>query len=285
MHVNPTSAPTYLYPSRQRMSFYPPTAPPSSYYTPWLWLDGDPAPGYNTGTWSTHITNRLNQPSPLTASIWGEYNTHTNSGTINVRFRNDSNATINANVLFVITEDNIAYTMPNGDGVHNHVARQFIPDHIGTAVSFNSGDSITVSYPFTIQSNWNAQNIEFVAIIQTPVLVGSTKEILQGAKIGILDLAGVEELQNHPPVNSFHLRVLPNPCVNQARFSFTLPAGSSYQINIFDASGRAVKTINGVATGNNDVVNCDLKNSVASGVYFYRFESTVSNKVGKIIVK
>jgi hypothetical protein len=250
-----------------------------------MWFDGNAQGGYNTSTWTTLITNRMNQPSPITESIWGEYNMQTGSGTIYARFQNDSNASINANVLFVITEDNIAVSAPNGDNMHNHVARAYIPSYNGTSVTVNVGTPVTVSYPFTISPSWNGHNIEIVAMIQNPIAVGTTKEILQGAKIELLNLPGVEESRNDIPITPSNLTVLPNPCVNEARFNFTLPSGTQYRIGVFDISGREVKSLNGVATGRNELVNCDLRGAVNSGVYFYKFESNIANTSGKIIVK
>jgi len=282
MHVSPTTAPTYLYAARQRMGFYPPSAPPSSYYTPWLWLDGDQSPGYNTSSWSTYITNRLSAPSPITESLWGEYNLQTGNGTIYGRFQNDSNATVNANIVFVITEDNITYMMPNGDNTHNHVARAYIPSYTGVPVSIPSGSQQTVSYPFTILPSWNLHNLEIIAFIQNQTLVGSTKEILQGAKSKIEDLIGIEEPRNDMPITASKVSVLPNPGINGTRFAFSLPMGTEYKINIFDVTGRTIKTLKGTGSGQRTVVKCELSEA---GVYLYRFESNTLNTTGKIIVK
>ena len=282
MQINPTGTPVYLYEARQRMGYYPPTAPPSSYYTPWLWLDGDQSPSYNYGSWPTYITNRLSLASPITESLWGECNLQTGNGTIYARFQNDSNATVNANVLFVITEDNLHYLMPNGDSMHNHVARDYIPSYTGNPVSIPSGSQQTISYPFTISSSWNAHNVEIVAFIQNQTLIGNAKEVIQGGKISLISLPGVEESHNDIPIEQA-VKVSPNPNINGAKFSFSLPAGTHYTINIFDAAGRSVKTLTGFASGKNDFVQWTANSR--AGIYFYNFESNVTNTSGKIIVK
>ncbi len=147
-------------------------------------------------------------------------------------------------------------------------------------------DSITVSYPFTINSSWVANRCEIIAMIQNPNLVGQTKEIWQGAKalISELPMAAVEENLSSTK-NEQNVKVSPNPCANHVRFAFSMNIGDEYRVAIYDASGRAVKQIQGTAQTNNNTVDCNLKNSVAPGVYFYRFESIQINTTGKIIVK
>jgi len=256
---------------------------PGPYYTPWLWFDGNAQGGYNTGAWASLISNRINQPSPITESIWGEYNTMTGNGTIYARFQNDSNATINANVLFVVTENNILIHTPNGDSVHNYVARAYVPSYSGSPVTINIGAAVTVNYPFTISASWNVHNIDIIAMIQNPVAVGTTKEVLQARKISILSLPGVEESNNNIPIKPSVVTVAPNPSVNGTKFAFSLPHGTAYKITIFDVMGRTIKTLNGIASGANELVQWHP--NVQAGVYLYRFESSVTNTNGKIIVK
>lgn len=95
-------------------------------------------------------------------------------------------------------------------------------------------------------------------------------------------LSGVEEGRNDLPIGKHSVHVLPNPGVGETRFAFTLPAGNGYKINIFDVSGRIVKTLNGVAGGKQELVKCELNKA---GVYFYHFESKTVNSTGKIIIK
>jgi hypothetical protein len=47
--------------------------------------------------------------------------------------------------------------------------------------------------------------------------------------------------------------------------------------------GRNVKTLSGKASGKNDFVQWHPE--VRAGIYLYRFESSVTNTSGKIIVK
>ena len=274
----------YLYEAHQRWYSYPPPYNGTSYATPWLWYDGNPHGSYIYTNWQNLIVNRMNVASPVTITMWGNYNATTRSGTINARFRNDTPYPLAGNVLFVITEDSIQLSTPNGDLWHNHVARDYVPDYIGSAVEIAGGDSLTYSQPFTLLSNWNLNRCEIVTFFQnTRLAPDSTKEMYQGSMIKVRDiLSGIEEERNDLPIGSHSVQVLPNPGVSETRFAFTLPTGNRYKINIFDVSGRTVKTLNGVAGGKRELVKCELNKA---GVYFYHFESEVVNSTGKIVIK
>jgi len=256
--------------------------PTGTIYTPWLYLDGTSISTSYTG-WPSLITNRMNQASPVTESIWGTYNVQTNTGTVYARFQNDSNATIDANVIFVVTEDNISYSAPNGDNMHNHVARSYLPNTSGTPITVRNGFPETVSQQFTLQPSWNVHNVEIVAMIQNPVQgTNSTREVLQAATTRVDGMSGIEESKNDMPITASKVNVLPNPGINGTRFVFSLPMGTEYKITIFDVMGRTIKTLKGTGSGQRTVVKCELNKA---GVYLYRFESNLSNSSGKIIVK
>ena len=292
MHVSSNAYGMYLYEARQRWFSYPPP-----YYlggtwywaTPWLWYDGDPhSDWYNT--WESKIVNRMNQPAPVTATMWGDYNASSMTGTIYAQFRNDSTETLNGHVLFVITEDSIQTSppVPNGDVWHNYVARDYLPNYTGTLVNIPAGDSVTVSEAFTIDAEWNRYKLTFVTWFQDDVLQpDSAKEIWQG---GMIDFSvfGIEEVPAED-VSLQKVNVAPNPCVDGTKFSFNLPTGSEYKIDIFDVTGRHVKTLAGLSSGNQEVVAWNLKDDrgfvIGAGVYLFRFESNVVNTNGKIVVR
>lgn len=181
MHIANNSYGMYLAEAVQRMTWYPPPQG-GSYYTPWLWYDGNQHGSYDYANWQSRIVSRMNQTSPVTITMWGTYNPGTRSGTIYARYRNDGTFTINGNALFVLDEDSIYQPTPNGDQWHNHVARDYIPNYVGSSVSIPAGDSVTVSQPFTLQLGWNSNRCEIVTWIQNPVMQSdSTKEIWQGS--------------------------------------------------------------------------------------------------------
>ncbi len=221
--------------------------------------------------------------------MWGTYNQGTGNGTVYVKFKSDTTATVTGRVRFVLTEDSLYYSAPNGDLWHNHVARDYLPDTGGTAVTIAPGESVIVSRNFTVQSGWNANRCEIVAWIQSTVLLpDSTRDIWQGGMIKVTDLTAVEEDISQKPV-MLTISPVPNPCVDHTKFTFTLNKGEAYTISIFDVTGRKVREIKGYSSGNKQTIEWDLKNQtgqkVNSGVYLYRFISLNTEKTGKIVIR
>lgn len=289
MHIS-SSYPLYCAEARQRMYSYPPPYyyGGSWYYaTPWLWYDGDPHGSYVYSTWESKIVAEMNRPTPFTCAMWGTYTPP--NGVVYAKFRNDSTATLTGRIRFVLTEDSLYYSAPNGDLWHNHVARDYLPDTSGTPVTLNPGDSITVSRNFTIQTGWNASRCEIVTWIQSTVLLpDSTRDIWQGGLIKVYELTYVEEDGSKNELSE-PISPIPNPCVSRTRFTFRLNSGTLYEINIFDVTGRKIRTIKGLATGNEQIVEWDLKDgsgrTMGSGVYLYRFETKETSSSGKIVIR
>jgi hypothetical protein len=280
----------FLQEARDRWFWYP---PPYWYQnqwwwaTPWLWFDGDPhCESYST--WQYKIEQRLDVRTPVTISMWGDWWPAQGTGTIYAKFRTDSTTALDGRVLFVVTEDSIYKIVNNGDQWHNNVARDYIDGHLGTIVNIPAGDSITLSRPFTLDTLWNPDMIQFVTWIQDlDMTTDSIIEIWQG---GILDIEelGIKELENNQ-IATANVSPIPNPAVNGTRLSFTLPTGEDYRVAFYDISGRKIRTFSGFASGNEESIEWNLRDEqgtrVSAGVYLYRFESKTVNASGKIIVR
>ena len=291
MHVVNNSYGMYCYEALQRMYFYP--APVNyggnwGYYTPYLWFDGQKG-STSYSSWQSYITNRMSQPAPVTITMWGDWFPAQGTGTVYAQFRNDTSVTLNGQVVFVATEDSIYRATSNGDLWHNHVARDYLPTQNGETVAIPAGDSVTLSRTFTLQPTWNPDMMEFVAWLQDVNMSphDSTIEIWQGAILDIDEL-GIEEFGNNSIVQS-SIKPIPNPAVNNTRFSFTLADGELYSITFYDVSGRKINTLSGIASGSEEVVEWNLRNEqgtrVSSGVYLYQFESSEITTSGKVVVR
>jgi hypothetical protein len=290
MHVVNNAYGMYCAEALQRMYYYPPPHYQGGwgYYTPYLWFDGDKGT-VSYLTWQDSINTRINIPSPVTITMWGDWSPTQGTGTVYAQFRNDSTVTLNGSVNFVITEDSIYRVTPNADQWHNHVARDYLPTQTGESVSIPAGDSITKSRSFTLDTLWNPDMIEFVTWIQNPIMnpADSAKEIWQGAILDIDEL-GIEEFGN-TTIAAANVTAIPNPCIDGTRFSFTLPSGERYTISIYDVTGRKIQTIHGIASGSEENTEWNLRNEkgmrVSAGVYLYRFESEKVNTTGKVVVR
>lgn len=275
------------------MYMYPPpywTGSGWGYATPWLWHDGDKHGSYDYSNWSSRITARMNRPSPITQTFWGTYNGSTRQGTAYAKFRNDSTSSITGRVIFVVTEDSCYYVAPNGDNWHNAVARDFLPDQNGQVVTIASRDSVLISRPFTLAAAWRVNFCHVVAFIQSDVLQpDSDKVAYQGGDRKISQFTQIEDEKNTVPEYTI-CNPTPNPFSSRTSFSFSLPAGTHYTLNIFDILGRNAKTISGIASGKrNETVIWDRTNhngtKLPSGVYLYRFTTSSTSRDGKIIVR
>jgi len=236
------------------------------------------------------ISQRMTEPAPVTATVWGEYIPAASAGTISAQFRNDSSATIYGRVMFCITEDSLYYPAGNGDQWHNHVARDYLPNYMGESVSIPAGESLTVSQEFTIAPTWNTEKLNFVAWIQdASMLPDSTIEIWQGGQLPFAELTVGTQEYGKEEASISRIAAVPNPCVNGTRFAFTLPAGESYRIFLYDVGGRLVRTMQGTGSGSEQTAYWDLKNDngtrVSAGVYLYRFDSAENSTSGKVIVQ
>ncbi len=294
MHID-LQFPLSLAEARARWFTYPAPYPSGNswyYVTPWMWIDGNPH-CYRTQPFAflpadSLLAERMNVPSPFTVTMWGTYDAGSGTGTINAQFRNDSTAALTGRVLFVITEDSLNFVGPNGDAWHNQVARDYIPDTLGSLHSIAAGESLTVSQPFTLDPSWNAARIKITTFIQDTLMQpDSVIEIWQGGMIH-LDELGVTEYGD-ASIAEVGITAAPNPCVTNTRFTFTLGTGERYEINIFDVTGRRISVIDGIASGSEESLSWDLRDHkgarVSSGVYLYRFESTQTRTTGKIVVK
>jgi len=259
------------------------------YVVPWLYFDGNKHGTSLYSAWESIIVERMDQPAPVTITMWGNYTQARGSGTIYARFRNDSTEAIVGRVIFVITEDSIYYEAWNGDNWHNHVARDYLPTQYGEIVNISAGDSVDVSQPFTIHAGWNTDRCNIITWIQNDVMqLDSTKEIWQGGIMKVTELAGIEteSISDHLPSM---VTTIPNPCTEGTAFLFYLPQGVEYSITLFDVMGRQIRRLHGVSYGYQESVKWDRKDdkggTVNAGIYLYRFASPVLNTTGKLVVK
>ncbi len=276
----------------QRRYYYPPPYwyNNSWYYAfPWLWYDGNKHGSYQYAQWEAKITARMAIPAPFRAAMWGDYSPVEGSGTVYACFWNDSSIALTGRVQFIITEDSLYYVGTNGDPWHNHVARDYLPDHNGEVVSIPAGDSLILSRPFQIEPTWDETMCEIVSFIQDDSLQPDTiKEVWQGALIKVSELTGLMEVPSQQ-LKRFFVQATPNPCTQDINFSFFSAHASSYRITVYDITGRQVYQQTGKTTGTIQTLNWDLtdqtKRHITPGIYLYRLESGIQSAGGKMVVR
>lgn len=273
----------FLQEGYDRIHYYPPPYY-EMYITPWLWYDGNQHGGMDYNQWESMIVARMNQPTPVTIHLDGEYSPTNNTGTLYATFKNDSSTMITGRVIVVITEDSLFYPAPNGTIWHSNVPRDYLPDNNGTNVSIPAGDSITITMPFTTHPNWNKIHCKIKTWIQNDIMQpDSTKEIWQGALVNLLELGINENYQGD--TKKLNVQVLPNPCLRNGFVQFNLNIGTSYEISIFDCTGRRINRF----SSNVKSIRWNLRDShgklLSPGIYIYRLVSDNYVTSGKIIIE
>lgn len=265
-----------------RTSFYSFAGYPS------LFRDGkDIWTGSSPRDWRDSVNARALRPAPVTMTISGSYNASNNQGTVTIQVRNDSSATItNSKVYICITEDSLYNVDANGHAWHNHMFRDFLPDQNGDTVTVAAGQTRSVTKSFTINGAWNETRCSVAAWYQQS---GGIKDAFQSGWRKVMSLVPIEEMEPAPVTATPIVHLLNNPCAVAARLQVELRCGASYSLTIYDNMGRVVRNCIGITHQDRDVISWDLKDdhnqSVASGVYLYRFTSGAGSATGSIIVK
>lgn len=281
----------YLPEALNRMHYYPPpcsTVGNWFYTSPWLWYDGDKHGTEDYNTWEPKIVNRMMHDAPVTLTMGGIFSANEDTGRVYAHFRNDSTDTITGRVIFVITEDSLFYPSPNGDLWHNHVPRDYVPDHNGQVVSIAPGDSLTIDQFFSLDTLWNDEMCEIVTWIQNDSMsADSIKEIWQGAMIKVTDLTGIHEQETN--VVRSRVDAYPNPCARDITFMLDIPSRSAYTLILYDVLGRPVRRFSGTAPVGRHEVTWNLLDmagrKVGTGIYFYYLKHKDTQVHGKIVVR
>jgi len=100
---------------------------------------------------------------------------------------------------------------------------------------------------------------------------------------------GVEESSLTTPAGYKLSENLPNPFTSATAISYQLPQESEVSLVIYDASGRAVRTlVSGRKDAGYHTVSWDTRNgsgkAVPAGVYFYRFQAGDYREIRKMIL-
>ncbi len=285
MHID-VAYPLYSYEARQRMYYYPPPYFQGGqwyYVTPYLWADGTRA-GWNYNTWQGTIEARMYEDARIAITLSGVYNPATRSGRITANFTNEDLSPITGRIQFVIVEDSLYYVGPNGDPWHNHVARDYLPDHNGEVVTIPGGQTITRYRDFILSTDWNPDRCEMIVFIQDDYMQpDSNKFVYQGSKMKIREFVAVEEAS----YSNIRHNVYPNPISNFAIFNLSNPQKRPVEIRIYNSDGRLVNKLS--ASGSNSpslIWHRDDKDGkrVESGVYFYQIGSEGDIATGKLVV-
>lgn len=282
-HIS-SSYPLYNAEGRSKMYSYPPPFN-GGYATPWAWIDGRNATYLYNG-WAGYISQRMLQPTDVRLNITGTYNPTSRQGTVQAVFYNSGLTTVTGRCQMVVTEDSLYYAGPNGDPWHNHVCRDYLPDHLGTPITIPAGGYDTVIQNFTLQPGWVERMCKVVVYAQDPsVHPDSGYGGIQAGQIAVLGLTGISE-PNVPTAfyQNIAAEVAPNPCRDRAVFRFVAPAGQSFRLGIYRPDGTLVEKYEGAGRSGETQFGWRRSAGFPAGVYAWRLECGSAVQTGKLIV-
>ncbi len=232
---------------------------PGDHIVPQLYIDGHRHPGWYY-QWEDSIVPRMNQPAPVTINMIGSFNPANGQGSVSATYRNDSTATIQGRIMFVIVEDSVYYMDSLAGQMkewHNHTARDYIPGPLGTMVTITPGDSLIYTQPFAVQPSWRYNYCSIITFIQDTIVRPDTvtQNIWQGAMIKVSSMIGICEQEKKQIIDYYSPTIISN----------TMPIVTDYKCRIFDITGREIITSN-----------------PAPGIYFLESNGKIINKIIKI---
>jgi hypothetical protein len=279
-HIS-SSYPLYCAEGEAKWYLYPP--PYGGYATPWIWIDGRQR-GYDYSQWTGYVAQRRAVPTDVMINLTGSYNSGIRTGQIIIEFYNGSDSIINAAAQVVVVEDSCYFLGPNGDGWHNHVCRDYVPDPHGTPISLQPGVYDTLIRRFTIDSNWNATRCKIVVYLQNMTIqADSSMPVYQGAETKVVQLTGIDE-KSSIKIQPVKVSVNPNPCRENVRFNLADISGESYRLSIYRIDGSLVREFKGTNSNLNWNLTDKQGRKLQAGVYHYRLQTANRSTSGKIII-
>ncbi|MCX6843123.1 MAG: Omp28-related outer membrane protein [candidate division WOR-3 bacterium] len=273
-----SSYPLYNAEGNSKMRMYPPPYQ-GGFATPWLWVDGK-SRGYSYNQWAGYVVSQISVPSDVSITHVGTtYDPALRNGQVQVECYNGGSDPIDAALQVVITEDSLHYTGPNGDPIHNHVCRDYVPNQAGTPATLAAGarDTITVSY--ALQSGWVEENVKLVVYLQNMTTQpDSSKPCYQSAIGGVLSFTGVEE-SKLLAARDLRVSVSPNPCRTGCEFTLSGAAAHGARIAVYTPDGRLVSSLQTAANR-----AAWSRAGVSRGIYLYRVNAGTATAEGKLVV-
>jgi hypothetical protein len=185
-----------------------------------------------------------------------------------------------AGLQVAITEDSLYYTGPNGDPLHNHVCRDYVPNQNGTTLTLGPGATDTVVVPYSLDPSWVDKNVKLVVYLQNmTVQSDSSMPCYQGLVGNVLDfVAGVEESKLLVG-RDLRVSVSPNPCRTGCEFTLSGAAARGAQITVYTPDGRQVSNVQ--TAGNRASWS---RAGLSRGIYLYRVNAGTATAEGKLVV-
>jgi hypothetical protein len=202
----------------------------------------------------------------------GEYDDTVNDGLLNIDITATENINdINLRIRIALTESELFFSAPNGLEWHHQVMRDIIPYPYGIPIEIESGETISLSEPFSCPEPLVSGNCNLVVWVQSD----ATAEVLQAGRIKLNELSptGINgDIAELPGKISLEQNY-PNPFNAYTIISMDLPRPQAVKLNVYDIRGRLIQTlVNDIRDAGIHTVRFD-SSDLSSGLYLYRLQT------------
>ncbi|MBD3168145.1 MAG: Omp28-related outer membrane protein [candidate division Zixibacteria bacterium] len=246
-------------------------------------IDGIIDAGYQYQQYENRFLQRLDEESPCTITITGNYESGTREVHLEISVYAEEAVPGSSLRLFcVLIENYISYNAPNGVLEHNQTMRDMVPSSNGETFTISQGETVDFARDFTIDNIVDEMNAQVVVFVQDY----STKEVHQTARVDVTDMpTGINDFpQGEIPRVVKLAQNYPNPFNATTNIAFALKSDTDVNLSVYNIAGQKVAELaDGFFEAGNHVVNWDAS-EVSSGVYFYRLETNDEVKARKMIL-
>ena len=178
-------------------------------------------------------------------------------------------------LYLAVVESEIDYDAPNGETLHHDVFRRFVNNNGPQGQLINmpaTGQEVSFSFNYTLESNWKAEEIYVLAFIQNE----DDKSIVNAAAASDQNVSSTQEL-----VDERFIRVSPNPVQTQLNILSTESSYRLGQVDLFNTAGQLMLSFEALSSSE---YTRDLNlTTLPSGVYFLKIQTDKGSFIKKII--
>ncbi len=238
--------------------------------SPSLFINGTAAPGGSQLVTTATLDANLGLFSPLQIAVTetGDLN---RTASISVKTIGNVVPSGNLRLFVAIVEKIVNYDAPNGEDVHHDVFRKMLPNITGAPfTAAAAGAEINISYNYTVENDWNADQIYVVVFVQNI----DTKEVINsGTRFD-------ESTSGTPQPETSDIIIYPNPTNGDSFIDLSNLQGDKKTIRIRNISGQLIYTLE-----TNETIVKIPSGNFAKGLYFLEAGGEGKNVLRKFVVE
>lgn len=239
--------------------------------SPKLFINGTAAPGGSQLVTTATLNANLGLFSPLQVVV-AESGDLNRTATITVKTVGSEVPAGNLRLFVAVVEKVVNYNAPNGENVHHDVFREMLPDITGAPfTAAAAGSEITVTYPYTVESGWSADQVYVMAFVQNV----DTKEVINSGTKFDATTTATAEITDQATIN-----IYPNPADGDSYVDLSNLEKGNKTIRVRNTAGQEVYQV-----VTNEAVIKIPSGDFAGGLYFMEVTGGGKSIVSKLIAR